>query len=212
MSRKRPVRRRVSTNAFYWALGLLFVLAFVAMRILIPAPITLVQATTVGAAHFANGDTKAGGHGQTVDGIGCDAGNTILYHIHTHLSLFYDGQQIAIPMGVGIVPPRQVQANFVVGGKCFYWLHTHDATGIIHVESPVQKQFTLGDFFDIWGQPLRTGDVAGYHGSVVTVVDGKRYSGNPRDIVLGEHEQVTLEVGPPYPFPTAPTYTWPAGL
>jgi len=34
------------------------------------------------------------------------------------------------------------------------WLHTHAADGIIHTESPVERTYTLGDFFDIWGQPL----------------------------------------------------------
>src|SRR5581483_12030445 len=30
-------------------------------------------------------------------------------------------------------------------------LHTHEPDGIIHVESPVNRKFTLGEFFDVWG-------------------------------------------------------------
>jgi len=37
---------------------------------------------------------------------------------------------------------------------CLYWLHTHVADGIIHIETPGERSFTLGEFFDIWNQPL----------------------------------------------------------
>ncbi len=30
-------------------------------------------------------------------------------------------------------------------------LHTHDASGIIHVESSVKRNYTLGEFLNIWG-------------------------------------------------------------
>jgi hypothetical protein len=35
-----------------------------------------------------------------------------------------------------------------------YWIHTHDSTGWIHVEAPRKIRATLGQFFDVWGQPL----------------------------------------------------------
>ena len=40
------------------------------------------------------------------------------------------------------------------GGQCIYWLHTHAPDGVIHVESPTERIYTLGDFFDEWHQPL----------------------------------------------------------
>jgi hypothetical protein len=46
-----------------------------------------------------------------------------------------------IPPQIGIIPD-----------KCIYWLHTHDGTGIIHIESPIKRDFTLGQFFDIWAK------------------------------------------------------------
>jgi hypothetical protein len=109
-----------------------------------------------------------------------------------------------------IAPPRQVQSGFVVGGRCFYWLHTHDATGIIHIESPVQKTFTLGDFFAIWGEPLSRTDVAGKRGPVTVYVDGRLSGGDPAAIPLTEHREITLEIGAPLVKP--PRYTFPAGL
>lgn len=172
--------------------------------------IQLIQATTVGIPHFPDGDTAAGGNGQTVDGIPGNNPEMTNYHIHVHLSLFVNGKQIAIPKGIGIVPPRVVDNGFVDGGKALYFLHTHDATGIIHVESPQPKQFTLKQFFDIWGQPLQRDNIAGFHGTVHAFVDGKPYSGNLADIVFTPHEEITLEVGSPVVVP--PVYIFPAGL
>jgi hypothetical protein len=31
-------------------------------------------------------------------------------------------------------------------------MHTHDDTGVIHIESPDDRNFTIGESFDIWGQ------------------------------------------------------------
>jgi hypothetical protein len=173
-------------------------------------PIPIVQATVVGATKFDPGDTPTGGHGQTIDGIEGSSREMLQVHVHAHLSLFYKGQQIAIPYGIGIVQPFQVRNGFVGMGAGIYWLHTHDATGIIHVESPDNRTYTLGQFFDIWGQPLDGGNVAGLTGTLRAFVDGKRFTGSPRGIVLGAHTQITLEVGAPFVAP--PAYIFPAGL
>ncbi len=173
-------------------------------------PIPLVQATQVGATKFEPGDTPTGGHGQTIDGIEGSSREMLQVHVHAHLSLIYKGQQIAIPYGIGIVQPFQVKNGFVGMGAGIYWLHTHDATGIIHVESPDSRTYTLGQFFHIWGQPLEARNVAGLTGTVRAFVDGKSVTVSPRDIVLGAHTQITLEVGAP--FVTPPVYAFPAGL
>ena len=173
-------------------------------------PIQIVQAIQIGATKFDPGDTPTGGHGQTIDGIEGSSREMLQVHVHAHLSLFYKGQQIAIPYGIGIVQPFQVKNGFVGMGAGIYWLHTHDATGIIHVESPDSRTYTLGQFFDIWGQSLDGHNVAGLTGTVRAFVDGKSFTGNPRDIVLGAHTQITLEVGAP--FVTPPVYAFPAGL
>lgn len=184
--------------------------AVVALIVAKPRPIQLVQASTVGAAAFPAGNTAQGGQGSPVDTIGCSTTEQVVYHIHAHLSLYVNGKQLAVPLGVGIVPPRQVVQNFVSGGKCYYWLHTHDATGIIHIESPSKRDYTLGNFFDIWGRPLSSTDLLGHKGPVTVFVNGKRYTGDPRNIVLTAHLQIALETGSP--IVTPPTYTFPAGL
>ena len=108
------------------------------------------------------------------------------------------------------MPPYTIQQStdgpFVADGAAFYWLHTPDRTGVIHIESPVQRTYTLGEFFDIWGQPLGTDRVGPAHGGVTALVNGDRFTGDPRGIPLHAHDVVQLAVGTavtfhPYVFP-----------
>jgi hypothetical protein len=83
-------------------------------------------------------------------------------------------------------------------GSCVYWLHAHANDGIIHVESPsTADSFTLGEFFDIWGQPLSSTQVGPAKGTVTAFFNGKLYKGNPRNLPLGYHYQIQLDVGTP---------------
>ncbi len=152
--------------------------------------------------------------GQTIDGIHCDVNPKLVYHIHVHLSMFVDGKPKLLPAGIGIVPPVSVQRDslgypHVFSGKCFYWMHTHSESGIIHVESPVKRSFTLGAFFSEWGQSLSRQQLGPFHGNVVVYLNGKRTNINPSDIKMRELLVVTLEVGKPQVPP--PGFTWPKG-
>ena len=139
--------------------------------------------------------------GQPVDGIRCEAMEGAVFHIHQHVAIFDHGRAVQIPPDVG----RPLAA------QCFYWIHTHTPDGIVHVESPAFRTYTLGQFFDVWGQPLSRNDVAGARPRrgehVVVWVDGHKYAGDPRAIPLTAHLDVTLEVGPPYAKP-APFTAW----
>jgi hypothetical protein len=157
-------------------------------------------------------DTSA--TGQPVDGVRCDTSEQVAYHIHSHLAVFVSGQPRSIPAGVGVAPPRQTQNTpsgpFVVSGACFYWLHTHASDGILHVESPLQQDYTLGNFFDIWRQPLNRDQVGPARGAVTVFVDGQQQSVDPRLITLTAHAVIQLDVGTPVvPFQTI---TFPSGL
>jgi hypothetical protein len=159
----------------------------------------------IGAQTYAAGDSSAGGQGAPVDGIACDT-TTPVQHIHVHLTLIANGQQRAIPLAVGVDDPFILQ-NFVVAAGCYYWLHTHDATGIVHIEAPVTTTFNLGQFFAIWGEPLASDNVAGFTGTVTAYVDSTLYTGDLGAIDFQEHRQITLIVGtvpdtiPMYAFP-----------
>jgi hypothetical protein len=140
-------------------------------------------------------------NGQQIDGITCQAGEQVLFHIHAHLTIFDRGMPRQVPAGIGIAPPYEVQrtpsGRFIAGATCFMWLHTHSADGIIHTESPIGRTYTLGDFFDIWGQPLSRHRVGPARGHVTALLDGHVFTGNPRRIPLLPHAQIQLEVGKP---------------
>ncbi len=152
--------------------------------------------------------------GTAIDGIRCTQLEQLAYHVHSHLAIFVNGKQMGVPMGIGIAPPRQTEpgatGDFVVGGTCFYELHAHTADGVIHIESPTPgKVYTLGEYFDIWHQPLSPTQVGPATGTVTAYRNGQRFDGNPRDITLGAHVVIQLNVGkdvPPKP------YTFASGL
>lgn len=150
---------------------------------------------------------------KSVDGIKCQATEKVLFHIHAHLTVFVNGSARLVPYGIGIGPPLSGQNTplgaFVTSGTCFSWLHTHVSDGIIHIESPIQRVFTLGDFFDIWGQALSSSQVGPARGRVVAFFNGKVYAGNPREIPLLKHAQIQLDVGTPLIAPASITFRSP---
>lgn len=142
--------------------------------------------------------------GTPVNGITCRSsmGQNVEYHTHQHIRIFVDGEQKRIPAGVGIHGTPWTQD--IDGGRflnnsakgCVYWLHSHADDGIIHVESPSKRTFTLGDFFDVWGQPLSKTRVGPAKGPVVAFLDGERIE-DPRDVPLTDGGVIQLNVGEP---------------
>jgi hypothetical protein len=124
-------------------------------------------------------------------------------HIHQHLDIFVNGKHEPVPQGVGIYD-----------GQFLTELHTHDATGIMHVESPVAKHFDLGQFFGVWGVRLNGDCVGGYCRQVTpwtVYVNGRPYSGDPAALVLREHQEIAFVIGtPPKKIPSS--YKFPGGL
>jgi hypothetical protein len=154
--------------------------------------------------------TSAATAGQAIDGVSCNTSEQTLFHIHTHLTIFVNGQARQIPAGIGIpgaVSTQSQSGPFVESGNCFYWLHTHAADGIVHIESPVKRTFTLGNFFDEWGQPLGPDQVGPAHGKVTVIVNGRVFTGNPRNAPLGSRENLQLEVGTPLVAPVTIDWT-----
>jgi hypothetical protein len=144
---------------------------------------------------------------QKVANISCDATEQVAHHYHAHLTILYEGNEVNVPANTGITK------------SCLYWMHTHDATGVIHIEAPksqANRAFTLGDFFAVWGQPLSKTQVATLKVTgdqkLLVYVDGTlQPDQDPSKIVLKNHTQVVLEFTPPTVDPP-PTYTFPANL
>ncbi|HZT54438.1 MAG TPA: hypothetical protein VE995_08660 [Gaiellaceae bacterium] len=130
----------------------------------------------------------------------CAGSEQLVYHIHARLTVFVDGRERSVPAGVGISQPHVTQTPrgpAVGSGACFSWLHTHAADGIIHIESPVRRTFTLGAFFAVWGLPLSRTRVGPARGPVTVLVNGRIFTGDPRSVPLDAHAQIQLEVGRP---------------
>jgi hypothetical protein len=110
-------------------------------------------------------------------------------HIHQHLDLYLNGRHVAVPANVGIGS----------GFSFFSPLHTHDRSGILHVESPTKTTYTLGQFFGVWGVRISPtclgGDCTGAGRSLVAFVNGHRVHGNPALIPLRPHEEIVLALG-----------------
>jgi hypothetical protein len=153
------------------------------------------------------------GPGRPVANISCDSAEQVAVHYHAHVEIIAHGTSAVIPAQTGILQVP-AQAADPLSGSCFYWLHTHDTSGVVHIEAPqssANRQFTLGDFFKIWGQPLSSTQVATIPvrgGDQLRMwVDGKPFTGDPNAIVLRSHTQVVLEIGPPFTDPP-PTFTF----
>jgi hypothetical protein len=125
---------------------------------------------------------------------------TVLHH-HEHLDLYVNGRKEVVPALVGI----DEQAGFLTE------LHTHDASGIIHIESPVQRSFTLGQFFCEWGVKLTSTCLGPYRGRVSWWVNGRRMHGDPAQLVLRQHQEIAIAAGTP-PVKVPASYSFPAGL
>jgi len=175
------------------------------------APIPLIEGQQIGDNFFAAPNSN----GQTVDNNACDVDH-FDYHIHSHLSIFLNGRQLAIPSAIGIKNPRfetsvKYPDGFAIYGDCVYLLHTHDTSGRLHVEAPEVRTFTLGEVFRIWGKPLTRENIAGIvDGPVVIYIKDsnglRRYDGDPAAIPLASKKEITIQIGSQIPI--IPTYQW----
>jgi hypothetical protein len=134
-----------------------------------------------------------------VDNVYCDTQEQNAFHIHAHLTMYINGQALPLPAQIGIAGDQ----------SCLYWLHTHDTTGVIHIEAPANHSFTLGNFLDEWstvfptlGYPSQL-DQSGWQ----VYVNGKPYTGDLHKIPLAAHTLVTLMYNSPNAVPDT-TYNW----
>lgn len=168
--------------------------------VLSATPLNLNGALVVGVDAWSEGSSGLGGHGQAIGGVSCLV--TEDYHVHAHLAIIKNGQALAIPPNIGLT-------------GCAYELHTHDRSGILHVETAAYHRLTLGQFFSVWGQPFTSSNVAGIVGLPISVYindDGKLslYKGDPADIELSKHREITIVVGTPVT--QIPSYKWDSSL
>jgi hypothetical protein len=94
----------------------------------------------------------------------------------------------------GIDSPGFTNPAYYCPSGQLHVLHTHDGSGIIHVELPVilNPAPTLGDFFSIWGEPLSPSAVWRFTGQLTATMYNSDthsyadYSSSPASIPLYE--------------------------
>jgi len=131
-------------------------------------------------------------------------------HYHAHLDIVVDGKAVEVPPYLGFVASGQKVLGLAP-------LHTHDGSGVIHIENSVPAQFVLGQVFVEWGvrfTPTCVGGFCADSGHELAVfVNGKRVTGDPTRIVLTKHEEIAVEYGLAGKLPSPPaSYHFPNGL
>ncbi len=212
-SRRAPVRSQSNVP----------VLPFVVGGILLALFIGLLIYGAINNKTSTSGPPAVVGSSATIK---CDLLEQTQIHRHVVFQVMYQGSLLYAPAGTGIQGGETAP-------QCFYWLHVHASSpGVIHIESPAQDTFTLGDFIKVWSafnrynnSPVHialdsthvTSFTLAAGESIVTYVDindGKGpqvYDGDPSKIVLKSHETITIEiVSPQFPATLPKTIDWKA--
>ncbi len=121
--------------------------------------------------------------------------NAMVMHNHANLTVTDNGLPVTVPAHVGMSMVGTGSDPLLYGDHSvdkfgmqgMSPLHTHDSTGLIHVESNTARNFTLGEFLDIWKG-------LGINGKPVSAtVDGKPVS-DFRNILLKDREKINLDI------------------
>lgn len=169
-----------------------------------PPPADPVASATLPAAWPLPADMSAAAAKAGLPMLGQEMLNV---HYHAHLDVIVRDARIAVPAFIGIDQVKQRIAP----------LHTHDTSGVVHIESATDVPFTLGQFFTEWGQPLtptQVGPVQLAAGEQVRVYrDGTLVPGDPASLKLTAHAEVVVWVGPATAQPDVPKqYAFAPGL
>jgi hypothetical protein len=174
VKQESKVSKPATTQRSYLYAGAGVILAVIAFAVIFANP-------------FGNLGTTLGGGNGTIATYTTACVNNLPVDIHFHatLELFVNDSKITIPANIGI------------SETCHRPLHTHDTSGLIHIESSTRLRLpapTLGDFFDSWGQPLTSSQVWIYAGLVEMLVNGASYAESFRSLLLSDQQLIVLKV------------------
>jgi len=124
-----------------------------------------------------------------ISGITCDKVEHLVYHNHTKLIMKFQNETHNIPAGIGIIP-----------NDCIFWLHTHDDSGIIHIESPIKTAFSLDQFLKVWDifdnssfiENISKNNIAA-NVSTISENSSQSKSDNYKNIILENNAIITLD-------------------
>ncbi|MBA3807772.1 MAG: hypothetical protein H0X28_05190 [Solirubrobacterales bacterium] len=129
--------------------------------------------------------------------LGLPPGGSEKVHHHALLHIYVNGLLSPVAANVGLDPAKHLESS----------LHTHDHTGVIHMESAYPYNFTLGDLFSVWGVKLGPAQVGALHGvggdHLHFFLNGKTLA-NPAAHVLHDNDNISIGYGPLDSFPHKP--------
>ena len=141
-------------------------------------------------------DSKQVSAAPSIDGIECNTKEFVALHNHVHLDFYVNGNPLTVPAQIGIVD-----------NTCLYWMHTHNTSGVIHIESPKSRDFTLGQFFNIWKASANF-PVSGAVPKIF--VNGQEVSTNLEETKINQHDEIAVVYGNP-PSVVPPFYQFKEG-
>lgn len=134
---------------------------------------------------------------QRLHASGIPAGGKETFHIHAMVHIYVNGLLSPLPANIGLDSAKGLESS----------LHTHDSTGIIHMEAPHPYRYTLGDFFSVWGVklgPAQVGGLTGYGGDHLHFYLNGKPLRNPAAHVLQKGDSVVIGYGRDSSFPHNP--------
>jgi hypothetical protein len=143
---------------------------------------------------------------QRLQAMGLPGLSETIFHIHAWLHIYVDGKPVTVPPNIGL---DQATGTFSP-------LHTHDTSGIVHMEADEEYDFTLGQFMNVWGVKFSDSQIGalkskGPDQQLRVYLNGQVVK-DPVNVVMHEHDNVVIGYGKSGSFPTEPKLDWPSGL
>jgi len=145
------------------------------------------------------------GLGERISAMGLPGFSETISHTHSWLHIYDDGKKETVPANIGVD-----QATGTISP-----LHTHDTSGIIHMEADRDFDFTLGQVMAIWGVKFSDNQIGSLKAKgdqqLQVYLNGQRVN-DPVNVVMPERGNIVIGYGKPGSFPTEPKLDWPQGL
>jgi hypothetical protein len=145
------------------------------------------------------------GLSERISVMGLPGFNETISHTHSWVHIYDDGKKVTVPANIGIDPATSTISP----------LHTHDTTGIIHMEADRDFDFTLGQLMAIWGVKFSDTQIGSLKAKgdqkLQVYLNGQRVN-DPVNVIMPEHGNFVIGYGKSGSFPTEPKVDWPQGL
>ncbi len=142
--------------------------------------IAAIVATLAVASYELNKTQTDSDKVSMIDDIKCDKSQSSNFHMNAHVDVFVGGRLQEIPAEIGII-----------NNTCRYWIYTQDASGIMHIDSPIVKQFTLSQFFDVWKATSSVPPI----GTPAIYINGQETSSTLNETVIKPHDEIAIVYG-----------------